>query len=109
MNKSFNELKIFWKNKKVFLTGHTGFKGSWLSILLNILEAQIYGYSLKAENQSLFNQAKCYKIMKKNYFLNVNNLNKLKKKNTRNKTRYNFSSCGTATCTRLIKKTNRDI
>ena len=80
MNKSFNELKIFWKNKKVFLTGHTGFKGTWLSILLNILEAQIYGYSLKAENQSLFNQAKCYKIMKKNYFLNVNNLNKLKKK-----------------------------
>ena len=27
-------LKKFWKNKKVFITGHTGFKGSWLNLLL---------------------------------------------------------------------------
>ena len=36
----------FWKNKKVFITGHTGFKGTWLSIILNCLGAKIYGYSL---------------------------------------------------------------
>ena len=28
----------FWKDKKVFITGHTGFKGSWLSIWLKFLE-----------------------------------------------------------------------
>lgn len=37
----------FWKNKRVFLTGHTGFKGSWLSIWLKMMGANICGYSLK--------------------------------------------------------------
>ncbi len=36
----------FWKNKKVFLTGHTGFKGSWLKLWLEHLGAQVTGYSL---------------------------------------------------------------
>lgn len=31
--------KEFWRGKKVFITGHTGFKGSWLSLWLNSLEA----------------------------------------------------------------------
>ncbi|WP_179036830.1 CDP-glucose 4,6-dehydratase [Paenibacillus sp. URB8-2] len=35
----------FWKGKKVFLTGHTGFKGSWLSIWLHQLGAEVTGYS----------------------------------------------------------------
>jgi CDP-glucose 4,6-dehydratase len=37
----------FYRGKKVFITGHTGFKGSWLSILLNWLGAEVYGYALK--------------------------------------------------------------
>lgn len=37
----------FWKNKKVLITGHTGFKGSWLSIYLNYLGADVAGYSLE--------------------------------------------------------------
>ena len=37
----------FWKNKRVFITGHTGFKGSWLSIFLTHLGAEVTGYSLK--------------------------------------------------------------
>ncbi len=36
----------FWKDKKVFLTGHTGFKGSWLSLWLQSLGAQVTGYAL---------------------------------------------------------------
>ncbi|MBT7462358.1 MAG: CDP-glucose 4,6-dehydratase [Bacteroidetes bacterium] len=36
----------FWRNKKVLVTGHTGFKGSWLSLLLNQLEAEVFGYAL---------------------------------------------------------------
>ena len=38
--------KKFWKNKTVFITGHTGFKGSWLTLLLNSLGAKVIGYSL---------------------------------------------------------------
>lgn len=41
-----NISQSFWKGKKVFLTGHTGFKGSWLSIWLLNLGAKVYGYSL---------------------------------------------------------------
>ena len=40
-------MKSFWKNRKVLITGSTGFKGSWLSTLLYTLGAKIYGYSLK--------------------------------------------------------------
>ena len=36
----------FWKNKRVFLTGHTGFKGSWLSLWLQQLGAKVTGYAL---------------------------------------------------------------
>ena len=36
----------FWKNKKVLVTGHTGFKGSWLSSWLQSAGAQLVGYAL---------------------------------------------------------------
>ena len=37
----------FWLDKRVFLTGHTGFKGSWLSLMLVRLNARATGYSLE--------------------------------------------------------------
>ena len=54
--------KNFWKGKKVFLTGHTGFKGSWFVILLNMLGVKVYGYSLKPEKKSLFELAGIKKL-----------------------------------------------
>lgn len=39
--------KSFWKDKKVFITGHTGFKGSWLSLWLHSLGANVTGYALR--------------------------------------------------------------
>ena len=36
----------FWQGKRVFLTGHTGFKGSWLSLWLQTLGAELTGYAL---------------------------------------------------------------
>ena len=33
----------FWKDKKVLVTGHTGFKGGWLSLWLYLLGAKVYG------------------------------------------------------------------
>ena len=51
--------KHFWKNKNILVTGHTGFKGSWLTICLKTLGANIYGISLEPDQElSLFNSAK---------------------------------------------------
>ena len=45
----------FWKNRRVFLTGHTGFKGSWLSLWLQMLEAEVTGFALAPPTEpSLF-------------------------------------------------------
>lgn len=47
----------FWKGRRVLVTGHTGFKGSWLTLWLLNLGAQVWGYSLEPESStSLFNQ-----------------------------------------------------
>lgn len=51
----YTELKDFYSGKKVLITGHTGFKGSWLSLMLVLLGAEVYGYSLEAPTEpSLF-------------------------------------------------------
>jgi CDP-glucose 4,6-dehydratase len=48
----------FWSGKRVFLTGHTGFKGSWLSLWLQTLGAEVTGYALNPPtNPSLFEVA----------------------------------------------------
>ncbi len=56
--------KDFWQGKHVFITGHTGFKGSWLSLWLHSLGAKVKGYSLEAPTTpSLFNEAKIDSII----------------------------------------------
>jgi CDP-glucose 4,6-dehydratase len=55
----------FWKNKKVLLTGHTGFKGSWLSIWLKKLGVELIGFSKDIPTEpSLFELAKVSEDMK---------------------------------------------
>ncbi len=50
--------QAFWNGKRVLLTGHTGFKGSWLSLWLQSMHAQVVGYSLAPPtNPSLFEVA----------------------------------------------------
>jgi CDP-glucose 4,6-dehydratase len=50
--------RAFWQHRNVFLTGHTGFKGSWLSIWLDMMGAQVTGYALEPPTQpSLFQAA----------------------------------------------------
>ena len=70
----------FWKGKKVFVTGHTGFKGSWLSIFLSMLGAKVYGYALKPPTKpSLFEQGKICKLLEGNVIADIRDYNKLKR------------------------------
>ena len=71
------KLRRFWKNKRVFITGHTGFKGSWLCIMLKIFDAKIYGYSLPFEKDSLFDQAGLKTLISKNYFKDIRDYSSL--------------------------------
>lgn len=58
-------MNAFWPGKKVFLTGHTGFKGSWLSLWLQQLGAEVTGYALPPPtNPSLFEVANIAQGMK---------------------------------------------
>jgi CDP-glucose 4,6-dehydratase len=46
--------KDFWNKRKVLLTGHTGFKGTWLSLILTSLNAEVVGYALKPNTEPSF-------------------------------------------------------
>ena len=70
--------KFFFK-KKILVTGHTGFKGSWMTMLLNSLDASVKGYSLETSNdENLFDLCglsnDCISIAG-----NINDYEKLKK------------------------------
>jgi|SRR5215813_1609685 len=60
--------RSYWKGCNVFLTGHTGFKGSWLSLWLNSLGAKVTGYALKPPTQpNLFEQARVESVVRSIY------------------------------------------
>ena len=49
--------RTFWAGRRVFVTGHTGFKGAWLCLLLERLGAQVAGYALAPPtNPSLYDR-----------------------------------------------------
>ena len=73
-------IKNFFKNKKVIITGHTGFKGSWLTFWLNQLGAKICGISKDIPTSpSLFKSLKLKNRISDNR-LDIRDLSKLKKK-----------------------------
>lgn len=53
----------FWNGRRVFLTGHTGFKGSWLAIWLHKMGAVVTGYSLAPDRESLFIKARVSEVV----------------------------------------------
>src|SRR5262245_41916732 len=51
--------RSYWKGRRVLVTGHTGLKGSWLSLWLEALGAHVTGFALEPPaNPSLFEQAR---------------------------------------------------
>lgn len=69
----------FWRGKRVFLTGHTGFKGSWLSLWLQSLGAEVSGYALSPPTTpNLFEVAEVAQSMS-SFIADIRDLPKLKK------------------------------
>ncbi len=57
--------RAFWSGRRVFLTGHTGFKGSWLSLWLNSLGSDVTGYALDPPTQpNLFESAEVAELIR---------------------------------------------
>ncbi len=68
----------FWKGKRVLITGHTGFKGSWLSLWMYYLGAQVYGISRDFPSYpSMYRELKIRKSLKKEFSFDIKNFNKL--------------------------------
>ena len=74
-----NEFQIF-KGKKIIVTGHTGFKGSWLCIWLNLLGAKVYGIGLKPKTkESHYRCTNLKKYIQKSFILDIKNKKKVEK------------------------------
>src|SRR5437763_8506519 len=56
--------RSFWKGRKVFVTGHTGFKGSWLSLWLHSLGAQLSGLALEPRAPGMFVSARLHELVR---------------------------------------------
>lgn len=67
-----------YKEKKVFITGHTGFKGSWIVKILSLLGAEIHGYSLSPNtNPSLFEVLDIGNLCKKSIIADIRDRDRL--------------------------------
>lgn len=79
LNGDIQNLKKFYKNKKVLLTGHTGFKGYWLSLVLKLLGAKIYGISLlpNKKDNLLYKITNLKNIFELELFCDISNYKKV--------------------------------
>lgn len=70
----------FWAGKRVLVTGHTGFKGSWLTLWLNRLGAQITGIGLTPDTQpNLFHLASIERMLASHHIADIRDADGLKK------------------------------
>lgn len=70
----------FWKDKKVFLTGHSGFKGAWLSLWLTSMGAKVTGYALAPNTvPNLFDVLTIDSLVEQSHIADIRNLDALQK------------------------------
>lgn len=70
----------FWQNRRVLVTGHSGFKGSWLSLWLTELGAKITGISLETETDpNLFSQLKLINKLDQHHIEDIRNYHAIRK------------------------------
>ena len=71
---------FFWQGKRVFLTGHTGFKGSWLSLWLSSMGAKVTGYALTPNTQPcLFDTLDVASLIEASHVADIRDLDCLQK------------------------------
>ena len=69
----------FWLGRRVFLTGHTGFKGGWLSLWLSSMGAKVFGYGLTPNTDPNFYEVVCIRdVVEKSLIDDVRDLNSLR-------------------------------
>ena len=73
------DLGSFFSAKKVFITGHTGFKGSWLTLWLSILGADIKGYALRPEQENALYNTICGDDLCDSVIADIRDLERLSK------------------------------
>lgn len=78
-NNMANNLEKFFKNKKVLITGHTGFKGGWLTQILFNWSAKIIGISLKPSTKPNLFETLNLGDKTKNYFVDIRDYKKIRK------------------------------
>src|SRR3982750_791911 len=69
----------YYKDKKIFVTGHTGFKGTWFITWLHMLGAKIKGYSLAPEDHNSFFNTISGQIEFENVFADIRDTKRLQK------------------------------
>ncbi|GAA0335885.1 CDP-glucose 4,6-dehydratase [Micropruina glycogenica] len=67
----------YWRGRRVFVTGHTGFKGAWLCLLLARLGAETHGYALETPQHFLFHRARVAEVLSRDVRGDVRDQDKL--------------------------------
>ena len=69
----------FWSGKSVFITGHSGFKGSWLSLWLSSMGARVTGYSIETNKQQKPLYGSIKPVLDASHYGDVRDLDNLEK------------------------------
>jgi CDP-glucose 4,6-dehydratase len=95
---------LLWNGKRILVTGHTGFKGAWLTVLLKRFGADVIGYSLPpSQPKSLYQDAHTHTLLKSEYLDDIRDYNQLKKVIDQENVQYVFHLAAQALVGRSVR------